>query len=130
MATPSTEVPAARSGSTKRPDQGRGRYELREAVGVGRGVSAFQPHLMRSLVAEVDEEVGVEAHPPLGVDVQLGHPALDALGIELGVPGQVERIGEVDAPAVAADLDHLRAAVELSAHGGMTLAADDAADAY
>src|SRR3984885_12415029 len=34
----------------------------------------------------------------------------DAVGIELIVPGGIERVGPVDALAVTADLDHLRAA--------------------
>src|SRR5215217_2666022 len=90
----------------------RGPRRLRIAVGVGRGVAALQAHLMWPLVTEVEEEVGVEGHPTGRVSVELDHPALDALGIELRVPGQVEGVGDIDAAAIAADLDHLRSAVE------------------
>ena len=37
---------------------------------------------------------------------------VDALGIELRIDRAVERVGEIDPPAVAADLDHLRPAVQ------------------
>src|SRR3954462_12961367 len=44
--------------------------------------------------------------------VCIGHhlDARNSVGIELVVPGRVERVGPVDAFAVAADLDHLRPA--------------------
>jgi hypothetical protein len=42
----------------------------------------------------------------LGVD--LGHPALDPIGITLVINSAVERIGEVDAASIATDFDHLR----------------------
>src|SRR5262249_30799277 len=44
--------------------------------------------------------------------IDLHHPTLPPIGIKLLVPGRVKRVGEVDAPAVATDLDHLWAAVE------------------
>ena len=46
--------------------------------------------------------------------IQLHHPAPNACGIELLVPGAIQRIGEVDALAVPADFHHLRAAAERS----------------
>ena len=68
--------------------------------------------------------------PPSGLRVELHHPAVDAVGIELRVDGAVERVGEIDAPAVAADLDHLRPAVERPVLGArMRRPRDDAADA-
>ena len=85
---------------------------LRIAVGVRRGIAALQADLVRSLVAEVEEEVRVEAHPPVGIGIELDQPALDALGIELRVPGHVERVGQVDAAPIPADFDHLRPAIE------------------
>src|SRR5215204_5754004 len=85
---------------------------LRVAVRVGRGVAALQPHLVRSLVPEVEEEIGVDAHTPRRVGDELDHPALDPLGIELRIPGQVEGVGDVDTATVPADLDHLRSTVE------------------
>src|SRR5215203_3635801 len=103
--------PSGSAGSS-RQTVGTGGCGLRIAIGIGRSVAALQPDLVRSLVTEVEEEVRVEGHPAFGVGIELDHPALDAVGIELGVPGHVEGIGEVDAPAIPADLDHLRAAVE------------------
>ena len=50
--------------------------------------------------------------PPSGPRVELGHPGADPVGVELIVPRPVQRVGEVDALAVAADLDHLRSARE------------------
>ena len=55
---------------------------------------------------------GSSSMPPSGPHVDLGHPAADAVRVELVVPRRVERVGEVDALAVAADLDHLRTAVQ------------------
>src|SRR5215213_9799528 len=75
---------------------------LRIAIGIGRGVAALQPDLMRPLVAKIEEEVGVEAHPALGVGIELDHPALDAVGIELSIPGQVEGVGDIDAAPIPA----------------------------
>ena len=57
------------------------------------------------------EEPLVQAHPPSG-PTSTGHPGADAVGIELVVPGAVQRVGEVDPPPVPAHLDHLRATGE------------------
>src|SRR5882762_11513857 len=46
------------------------------------------------------------------MSVQLHHPALYSLGVELCVPGRIERVREIDAAAVAADLHHLRRAIQ------------------
>ena len=67
--------------------------------------------------------------PARRVGVELGDPSANALRIELFVPRAVERIGHVDAAAVAADLDHLRAAVELAGLG-MRRVRGDAADPH
>src|SRR6059058_5057504 len=61
---------------------------------------------------ELDKELFIELHPALWIQIDFRHPALNAIGIKLLVPWRVERIGKVAALAVAADLDHLRAAVE------------------
>ena len=74
----------------------------------GAGGAALRP---------VDEELRVEGDAAIRAGVELHHPAVDALGIELRVDGAIERVGEVDALAVAADLDHLRAAVERAVLG-------------
>jgi hypothetical protein len=61
---------------------------------------------------EFDEELFIEFDPALWVRIDLDHPTLHTVGIELLVPRRVKRVGEIKALAVAADLDHLRAAVE------------------
>src|SRR5688572_15848997 len=84
------------------------------AIGVRGGVPTLQAYLVRSPPAEVLavwEEAVVDAEPAgRGIGVDLRHPGADAVREELVVPGAVQRVGDVDAPAVAADLDHLRAA--------------------
>src|SRR5258708_8632829 len=77
-------------------------------------------------VLELREESGVEAQPAAGPGVDQRRPALYPFGIELFVPARVKGVGEVDALAVAAHLDHLRAAVERSAFGVLGLANDSA----
>src|SRR4051794_25998368 len=100
------------------------RSSRREAVRVARGVASLEADLVGALAAELDEELGVDRE--VAVVVELHHPAVDALGIELRVPARVQRVREVDALAVAAHLDHLRAAGEL-ARRRMAGAADDPA---
>src|SRR3954454_10491462 len=60
----------------------------------------------------VRKEPLVHAQAATGVDVELGHPGADAVGMELVVPRTVERVGEVDPAAVAAHRDHLRPAAK------------------
>src|SRR6185503_5787079 len=60
----------------------------------------------------MDEAPRVERHRASFVDVDLRNPAANAFGIELVVPGAIERVRQVHPPAVAADLDHLRPAVD------------------
>src|SRR5215813_3465318 len=101
------------------------------AIGIRRTVAALQANLMRTLpLWPIDEEFRVEGHAAIRLDVELHHPTIDAFGIELRIDGAVERIGEIDAPSVAADLDHLRASIELAVlRTRMARARDDAADA-
>src|SRR5689334_17102851 len=61
---------------------------------------------------ELDQETLIEGNAALGIDIDPGHPAADAVRIELRVPRRIERVRDVDAASVTADLDHLRAAVE------------------
>src|SRR5436190_16547150 len=68
--------------------------------------------LVSAEFAEIHEESAVDLHPAFGFGVQLHHPALDAFRIKLSVPRRVKRVGEIDALAVAAELDHLRSAVQ------------------
>src|SRR4051812_50153318 len=84
----------------------------REAVRVARRVAAGQADLVRALAGELDVEVGVDLE--VAVAVELDHPAVDALRVELAVPRRVQRVRQVDALAVAAYLDHLRAPRQLA----------------
>src|SRR5260370_42298052 len=108
------------------PFGGRG-----EAVGVARRVAALEPDLVHATAAErvtFDEEPLVETDSARRGDVELGHPRTDPVGVELLVPRPVERVREVHALAVAADLDHLRAAEQRSVRPGrMRCPRDDAA---
>src|SRR6266852_4790663 len=104
----------------------------RVAVGVGRAVAALEPHLVWTVrLRPLHEELLVEGDTTILLGVELDHPAVDAVGIELRVNGAVERVGEVDASAVPADLNHLRAAAECAVLGaGMRGPGDDAADPH
>ena len=78
---------------------------------------------------ELDEKLFIELHPALWVRVNLYHPTLHTIGKELFIPRGIERVGEIDAFAVAADLDHLRTAVErLPGFARVGGAAHDAAE--
>src|SRR5215469_456111 len=61
---------------------------------------------------KLDKELFVELHPALRVQIDFRHPTLNAIGIKLLVPRGVEGVGKVAAFAIAANLDHLRTAVE------------------
>src|SRR5947209_17270273 len=79
----------------------------------------------------IEEEFGIEGETALGLGVELHHPAVEAALVELWVDRAVERVGEIDAPPVAADLDHLWPAAELAVLGArMAGARDDAADPH
>src|SRR5689334_18913341 len=87
---------------------------------------------MRPLpLGPIDKEFRIERHAALWLDVELHHPAVETLGVELRIDGAVERIGEIDAASVATDLDHLRSAVEFAVlRTRMRGARDDAADPH
>src|SRR3954471_23456632 len=97
----------------------------REAVRIARSVAPRETDLVRPLAVELEEEVWVDRE--VAVAVELDHPAVDALGVELLVPARVQRVRQVDALAVAAHLDHLRPAGELAGRG-VAGAPDDAAE--
>src|SRR5262249_40964910 len=76
-----------------------------------------------------------EAHPVVccqveaatGVCIRHDLSARYDVGIELVVPGRIQRVGPIDPLAITADLDHLRATgIRLAA--GMGRTAGDAAD--
>src|SRR3954449_6034658 len=87
-------------------------FRLRVAIRVRGGVAAIQPHLVCAQPVELDEEPLIKFHSALRVHIELHHPTLQSIRVELLVPRGVERIGEIDALAVAADLDHLWATVK------------------
>ena len=69
----------------------------------------FRPH-----------KIWYRCDPALCRGIEFHHPASDARRIELFIPRGVERIGEVDALAVATDFNHLGAAAQrLVGPGGM-----------
>src|SRR5437868_8569542 len=84
---------------------------------------------MRAQPVELDKELFIEFHSALPICIKLHHPTLQPVGIDLLVPRCVERIGEMDALAITADLNHLRTAVErLRGLTGMSRTAHDAAE--
>src|SRR5271166_2151441 len=89
----------------------RGRIAVREAnlMGARRAVG---------LLAKIDVEALVEGHatlPGVAVDLQEVRAVPGDLGVELVVPGAVEGVGDVEAFAVEAELEHLRSAAEFLA---------------
>src|SRR5205807_1776013 len=94
-------------------------------------ITAFQPDLMAAEITEVYKEVWIKFHHAVGVDVELDHPAIHSVRIKLLVPGSIKGIGEIDTASIAADLNHLRAAVQrLLRLRRMSSAAHDAARVY
>src|SRR5215813_1876226 len=90
----------------------------RITVRIRRAVATLEPHLMRAVRGRpLDEELLVKHEATVGLGVELHHPALDAIGIELRIDGAIKRIGEVDGLAVPADLHHLRSAAQIPVPG-------------
>src|SRR5258705_14006854 len=103
----------------------------REAVRIGAGVTALQVNLVRTHAVALDESGLIELDAAVRAHVDLGQPALDAVGIELIVPRAIQRVGHVEALAVTADLDHLRCTVERFVRTRwMRLAANDASELH
>src|SRR5258707_11995631 len=66
------------------------------AKGIGRTVAAFQAHLMGAMAFRpIDEEALVEPDAAVLAGIELHHPAVDAVGIELGVDRAIKRVGEI-----------------------------------
>src|SRR6266478_1314858 len=90
----------------------------RIAIGIRRTVAAFKAHLVRPVRRwPLHEEFRIEVNAASRIRVELDHPSLDAIGIELRIDRAVQRIGEIDAPSVAADLHHLWPAAERTVPG-------------
>src|SRR5580658_1377664 len=68
--------------------------------------------LMAAQISEFEKELRVERHAAGGLGVELYHPTANSVGIELHVPGGVQGVREVGATSIAAEFDHLRAAVQ------------------
>src|SRR5215468_68452 len=65
----------------------------REAVRVRRSVAALQAYLMRAIaVGPLQEELPIQLDTPTGLRVDLDHPALHALRVELLIDRPVERV--------------------------------------
>src|SRR6266404_8827180 len=95
-------IPAPPRTATPSPDSGRGTTRAARApttaspgswiaVGVRGRVAAFQPDLVRALSLEPDEEARGDGDSTLRIGVDLDHPALDAVRVELGIPAGIER---------------------------------------
>src|SRR5271166_6738036 len=87
---------------------------------------------MRALsLRPVDKEFQIESDAAARLGVELDHPAVDPVGIELRVDGAVKRIGKIDSPPIAAYFDHLRTAAEFAVvRARMARARDNAADPH
>src|SRR5262245_56069329 len=104
---------------------------LGEAVRIGARVTTFEMHLVRPHGIELQKELPVEIESARGCDVQLRDPATDPVGIELLIPGAVERVRQVHATTITADLHHLRCAVQRSVRTcWMRLSLRDATQPY
>src|SRR5215211_4306040 len=98
------------------------------AVRVGGGVAALESYLVRPfIIIELNEKVGVCGENTFRVYVHLGDPAVDAIRVELRIPGSIQRVAEVQSAPVAAQFHHLRSAVQDLSGLRMRRLADDAA---
>src|SRR5208282_384439 len=68
--------------------------------------------LMAAEIPEFQKEFRVDLHAALGLGIELYHPALNSVRIELRVPRCVQRVREIGSASVAAHLHHLRAAIQ------------------
>src|SRR5580704_11911648 len=69
-------------------------------------------HLMAAQITEFKKEFPVELHAAVGLGIELYHPALNSVRIELYVPRRIKRVRKIDPTSVAAQLHHLGAAVQ------------------
>src|SRR5918992_5151520 len=98
------------------------------AVRVRGRVAALEPYLVRPFtIIELDEKVGVCGETTFRVYVHLSDPAVDAIRVELRIPGSIQRVAEVQPAPVAAQFHHLRPAVQGLSGLRMRRPADDPA---
>src|SRR5262249_39642799 len=74
---------------------------------IRRTIPTLEPHLVRPQLPKVHKEARLQCHPPCRVGIHPHHPTTH-LRVKLVIPATIERIGEVDAPSVAAHFHHLR----------------------
>src|SRR5207245_7976997 len=65
-----------------------------------RCVAPFQPYLVCAQPVKLEKEVLIELDPALSVCIDLHHPTLYTIRIELLIPRRVERVRKVDALAI------------------------------
>src|SRR5690606_29860564 len=81
---------------------------VRRSRRVRRGVATREPDLVRPVaLLQLQQEALVERDAATRQHVELGHPAADAIRVELRVPRAVERVRDVDPSTIPADLHHL-----------------------
>src|SRR5208282_1163493 len=79
---------------------------------IRRGVATLQMDLVAAQIAEFKKEFRVDLHTAIGLGIELYHPALNSVRIELHVPRCIKRVREINSTPIAAHLHHLRAAVQ------------------
>src|SRR5215831_19125083 len=84
---------------------------------------------MSALADERDKELWIDLKTTTRISVDHGNPAADTLGKELRIPGTIQRIAKINAAAISAQLEHLRAAVQCASFR-MRGARDDAAEPH
>jgi len=94
--------------------------------GFARFSAAIERARAAGLLVEVDEEARVQREAAVGLAVELRQPAAQ-LGIELVVPGRVQRVRHIHALAVERALQHLRSARERPVGARMTAVAPEQA---
>src|SRR5882762_5434410 len=88
----------------------RARGDSRKTIGIARTIAAIKVDLVNTIIGALDEKLLVEIDATIRPGIELDHPTTHAVRIKLLVPGGVKRVGKIDALAVAADFNHLRAA--------------------
>ena len=62
---------------------------------------------MRAITIELHKEIRIYAETTYLIGIEFDHPTAHSIRIELLIPGVVEGVSEVNAPPIAAHLDHL-----------------------
>src|SRR5207253_1432848 len=119
VSVPAARAPQRRAIPWLGSDHGKDRAQMpparargcsRKTIRIAGRIASFEADLMNAIVAAFDKKVLVEFDAALRIGLKLDHPTPHAIGIKLFVPSGVERVGEINAFAVAADFNHLRTA--------------------